>query len=188
LPRAFILGAAAVALAALATVAIDLRSAAREPTTAGVRLYYGPSPELEAADLAALASAKRSIDMAAYLLTDRDIIAALAEAARRGVAIRLYLDRDEMAQPPVRAAQDLAALAAQKGVAIRFKASHSEAMHLKSYLVDRRLLRTGSANFTRSGETLQDNDVVLIESPALAGAFAKTFEKLWARPDNEAWK
>lgn len=33
-------------------------------------------------------------------------------------------------------------------------------MHLKGYRVDHRLVRTGSANFSRSGETRQDDDLV----------------------------
>ncbi len=66
----------------------------------------------------------------------------------------------------------------------RRKAQGRDSMHLKSYLVDRRTLRTGSANFSYSGERFQDNDVVLLESPALAGAFARNFETIWARTDN----
>jgi hypothetical protein len=33
-------------------------------------------------------------------------------------------------------------------------------MHLKGCCVDHRVLRTGSADFSRSGETRQDNDLV----------------------------
>ena len=158
-----------------------------EPTLAGVRTYYGPSPQTAAADLDALATVRKSIDMAAFVLTDRDIVAALSAAARRGVAVRVYLDRDETEHAGGRAADDLAALAATSNVAIRTKARHSESMHLKSYVVDRRLLRTGSANFSWSGERYQDNDVVLLDSAPLAAAFTRTFEAMWARPDNEGF-
>ena len=37
-----------------------------------------------------------------------------------------------------------------------------------SLLVDRRLLRTGSANFSRSGETRQDNDLVALRGASVA--------------------
>ncbi|MDE2363083.1 MAG: phosphatidylserine synthase [Hyphomicrobiales bacterium] len=169
------------------TLAIALaapRSGEPEPAIAGVRLFYGPSPQTAGTDLSILAGARKSIDMAAFVLTDRDVLGALADAARRGVAIRIYLDRDEMDHAGNRGADALSALAAVKTVAIRFKARHSESMHLKSYVVDRRLLRTGSANFSYSGERYQDNDVVLVENPALAAAFLQTFETMWTRPDN----
>jgi phosphatidylserine/phosphatidylglycerophosphate/cardiolipin synthase-like enzyme len=158
-----------------------------EPTLAGVRVSYGPSPQTAAADLAALATARRSIDIAAFVLTDRDIVAALSAAARRGVAVRIYLDRDEVDRAGGRVADDLAALAAVPNVAIRTKARRSEAMHLKSYAIDRKLLRTGSANFSWSGERFQDNDVVLLDSAPLAVSFTHMFEAMWARPDNEGF-
>ena len=94
-----------------------------------------------------------------------------------------YLDGDDVSRNE-KSSDALSALDAVPGVAIRRKAQGRDSMHLKSYLVDRRLLRTGSANFSYSGERFQDNDVVLLESPALAGAFARNFEAIWARADN----
>ena len=36
-------------------------------------------------------------------------------------------------------------------------------MHLKSYQIDGKLLRTGAANFSASGLKRQDNDLIVIE-------------------------
>ena len=44
-------------------------------------------------------------------------------------------------------------------------------MHLKSYQIDGRLLRTGAANFSASGLKRQDNDLIVIESSLAAGRF-----------------
>jgi hypothetical protein len=44
-------------------------------------------------------------------------------------------------------------LAATPGVEIRFKRPGVPLMHLKSYQIDGRLLRTGAANFSASGES-----------------------------------
>jgi phosphatidylserine/phosphatidylglycerophosphate/cardiolipin synthase-like enzyme len=49
-------------------------------------------------------------------------------------------------------------------------------MHLKSYQIDGRLLRTGAANFSASGLKRQDNDLIVIESAGAAAAFKQTFE------------
>ncbi|MEI2736147.1 MAG: phospholipase D-like domain-containing protein [Rhodoblastus sp.] len=172
-----------LAMTTLAFAVADPPKAAREPALAGVRLYYGPSKETAAVDLETLSRAKTSIDMAAYVLTDRGVIDALGGAARRGVKVRVYLDGDDVSRNE-KSSDALSALDAVPGVAIRRKAQGRDSMHLKSYLVDRRTLRTGSANFSYSGERFQDNDVVLLESPALAGAFARNFETIWARADN----
>jgi phosphatidylserine/phosphatidylglycerophosphate/cardiolipin synthase-like enzyme len=58
-------------------------------------------------------------------------------------------------------------------------------MHLKSFQVDGRVLRTGSTNFSVSGEVYQDNDLIVIDSPQAAARFREIFERLWARADNQ---
>ena len=51
--------------------------------------------------------------------------------------------------------------------------------HLKSFEVDGLVLRTGSANFSASGENDQDNDLVLDRDSADAARFEAKFEKMW---------
>jgi phosphatidylserine/phosphatidylglycerophosphate/cardiolipin synthase-like enzyme len=53
-------------------------------------------------------------------------------------------------------------------------------MHLKSYQIDGRLLRTGAANFSASGLKRQDNDLIVIESAAAAAAFKRAFDARFA--------
>jgi phosphatidylserine/phosphatidylglycerophosphate/cardiolipin synthase-like enzyme len=50
-------------------------------------------------------------------------------------------------------------------------------MHLKGYCVGHRLLRTGSANFSRSGETRQDNDLVALRGPNVCAGFDAKFDR-----------
>jgi len=66
--------------------------------------------------------------MAAYVLADWPTMQALTRVADRGV-------------------NDLAETS---GVEIRIKRKNSAPMHLKSYQIDGRLLRTGAANFSAS--------------------------------------
>ncbi len=54
-------------------------------------------------------------------------------------------------------------------------------MHLKDYCVDHHLLRTGSANFSRSGETRQDNDLVALRGESVCAGFDAKFDRAWAR-------
>ena len=50
--------------------------------------------------------------------------------------------------------------------AVWFRTDHKPAapMHLKSYQIDGRLLRTGAANFSASGLKRQDNDLIAISA------------------------
>ena len=54
-------------------------------------------------------------------------------------------------------------------------------MHLKSYQIDGRWLRTGAANFSASGLKRQDNDLLVIDSQAAAEAFKLRFEAIFAQ-------
>lgn len=152
----------------------------QEPLYTGVQIFYGPGDGFESVDARLINGARHSIDMAAYVLTDRALVAALGRAAMRGVRVRVYLDGEEMGRnAPV------LGVAEAPNLAVRIKARKRDLMHLKSYQVDGRTLRTGSANFSVSGEVYQDNDLIVIESPQAAARFRETFERLWARPDNQ---
>jgi phosphatidylserine/phosphatidylglycerophosphate/cardiolipin synthase-like enzyme len=60
-------------------------------------------------------------------------------------------------------------------------------MHLKSYEIDGRWLRTGAANFSASGLKRQDNDLLVIESPAAAEAFERRFDAMFAQGEGSLY-
>ena len=66
-------------------------------------------------------------------------------------------------------------LAATPGVEIQLKRLGAPLIHLESYQIDGRRLRTGAANFSASGEKQQDNDLIVIESAEAAAAFKRAF-------------
>ncbi len=141
-------------------------------------IHYSPAENLERVDVALIDRAEREIDFAAYVLTDWPIMQALTRAADRGVKARIYLDGTQFAErEPAKVFNDLAKT---PGVEIRIKPKTRAWMHLKSYQIDGRLLRTGAANFSASGLKHQDNDLVVIESAEAAAAFKQTFEALFA--------
>jgi phosphatidylserine/phosphatidylglycerophosphate/cardiolipin synthase-like enzyme len=161
--------------AVVATLAIFAASAAAEPLR--VETHYAPAENLEHVDIALISRARRTIDIAAYVLTDVPVIDALAAAGRRGVRVRLFRDGNERdAQGFVADALDR--LAEAPNVEMRFKGPR-ELMHLKSYCVDGHILRTGSANFTASGLKRQENDLVVVEGEGACVGFQAMFESLW---------
>ncbi len=66
-------------------------------------------------------------------------------------------------------------------IEMRFKRPGSPLMHLKSYQIDGRWLRTGAANFSASGLKRQDNDLLVIDSQAAAEVFKRRFEAIFAQ-------
>ena len=149
---------------------------------------FSPDDDLEGPDIRLLNSAKYSLDVAMYAFTDEEIESALVAAAKRGVKIRIYRDALQLADEQARASQkgrpsttDL--LRTVPGIEIRVKA-RGKSMHLKSYCVDRELLRTGSANWSPDGELAQDNDLYLVSNPSTVQKFESDFEKMWERSSN----
>ena len=50
-------------------------------------------------------------------------------------------------------------------------------MHLKAYSIDGEVLRTGSANFSTSGENAQDNDLIIIREAGAATSLTLTLSE-----------
>lgn len=179
--------------------------------------HYSPTENLERYDLSLLRSAHRSIDLCGFSFTDAAVGDAIVVAAKRGVKVRVYLDRgqsddemeraakhdggeratgrrravqyadglfDEQEVPDPSSEAVIQRLATTPNVEVRIK--HSRVlMHLKSYAVDGRTLRSGSANFSPSALKRQDNDLLLTRDAATVRRFELDFNQLWARPDNE---
>lgn len=152
---------AAIALALIAAFGGAPRA---QPETV-FEQHFAPRENLEAIDVALISSATRTLDVAAYVLTDVAVIDALAEAARRGVKVRVYRDGAlREAGPTVDAAiERLLKTSAE----IRYKASAEPPMHLKAFCAD--------------GEKLQDNDATILRGAGVCAAFTAHFETMWRR-------
>jgi len=111
----------------------------------------------------------RSAYLASYALTDPIVLDALNAAECRGVAIRIVLDPRER--------HDFVKLGDLSDT-VRIKRG-GPFMHLKAYEIDGAVLRTGSANFSTSGENAQDNDLIVIRDAVAAIKFEAHFERMW---------
>src|SRR5271166_6069219 len=132
-------------------------------------VHYSPEERLDAIDAGLIATAKSSIDLASYALTDPIVLNALNQADHRGVMVRIVLDPRER--------HDFVKLG-DLSDNVRIKRG-GPFMHLKAYEIDGNLLRTGSANFSTSGEKAQDNDLIVIRDAAAAVKFEAHFERMW---------
>jgi phosphatidylserine/phosphatidylglycerophosphate/cardiolipin synthase-like enzyme len=148
-----------------------------------LELHYAPNENLEAIDEALIDDSAETIDIAAYVLSDQTVIAALIAAADRGVLIRLYLDKGEFAEHDGRKGGLIEKLLSYPNVFARLK-GRGVLMHLKAYVVDGRWLRTGSGNFSRPGLTDQDNDLIVVDDVSAIARFESNFDAIFARGTN----
>lgn len=69
-----------------------------------------------------------------------------------------------------------------QGLEIRSKKSAWRRTHAPKGLLRRSsLLRTGSANFSRSGGARQDNDLVALRGASVCAGFEAKFDQAWPR-------
>ena len=97
--------------------------------------------------------------------------------------VRVYRDREQFHQEMQRGDLTTTAILLAAGVEVRIKGQR-DLMHLKSYAIDGRLLRTGSANWSPTGLKRQDNDVRYESSTEAVERFERKFEEMWTRAGN----
>lgn len=140
-----------------------------------------------------LRQATRSIDMALYdmHLSDRAanvVLGALRERQAAGVKVRICYDiGDDPGRSTGLGAQPTSTRTEQflapTGLATKAIVSDVNLMHHKYIVLDSYLptaqVWTGSTNFTDDSWSLQENNILTIQSPALANYYAQDFQELW---------
>ncbi len=149
--------------------------------------HFSPQENLERLDYEAIESAHRALDIAIYAFTDRRLAEAVIGAAKRGVQVRIYRDGGQFEEEQERAyryGSTTDMFRGQRNIHFRVKRPSRVIMHEKDFVVDGALLRTGSANWSRSGEKREDDDADYVTDPKAVERFERNFELLWNRPGN----
>ena len=162
----------AVALALLLCVALPAGAACPDSARPSApQTAFGPEQEPETLIAEVIGSAKTSVRAAAFAFSSPPVAKALAEAARRGVDVRVVADHkhniDEDAKRIGRRAFDTVAAA---GGTVRTN-GHYRLHHDKFIVVDDCHVQTGSWNYAESAKRNSENVVVLWNNPAVARAY-----------------
>jgi phosphatidylserine/phosphatidylglycerophosphate/cardiolipin synthase-like enzyme len=137
----------------------------KNPTAKSYR--GGPDAELAAA----IEEARVSVDAAIYDLNLWSLRDSMIKAYRRGVAVRLVIESDNLDEPEI---QDL------KAAGIPILGDRREGlMHNKFVIIDRSQVWTGSMNFTTSDGYLNDNNLVQVKSSRLAEDYTTEFNEMF---------
>jgi phosphatidylserine/phosphatidylglycerophosphate/cardiolipin synthase-like enzyme len=127
--------------------------------------------ELDQALAAAIDGAQTSVDVAAYDFDLAPVAEALVRAHQDGLRVRLVTDSDYADEyGPV--------LLQENGIPVVFD-ERGEFMHNKFVVVDGTMVWTGSWNLTENGTYRNDNNVVLLNSSALAENYTVEFEEMF---------
>lgn len=137
-------------------------------------VYFSPGGGSRAAILEQIRGAREEIIAVLYYFTDQGLADALSESNRAGVAISVLLDKSQR-KGKYSQAQRLT----DSGIAVMFDVRH-RILHHKFMVVDGEVLITGSQNWTKSAETANaENTLIIANSPVLAGRYRNEFYRLW---------
>ena len=118
-------------------------------------------------------SATESIDVAIYSFTLDSISSAIIDARERGVVVRIVFDHMQAAS---QYSEDEKLI--EENIFVKIKKG-SGSMHNKFMVIDGKKVFTGSFNYSKNGNTKNDENLILLLSEKIAQAYALEFEELW---------
>lgn len=140
--------------------------------------YFSPVDDISSTLISAIENAKKSIYAAVYCFTDKQIATALISAAQKGIEVKIIVD--QMSTGRYGKAEFLS-----NGKVPVFIYSQQDSrwnegplMHHKFAIFDNEYVWTGSFNWTLSGNTSNQENVVCIASKPLAAKFKQVFNLL----------
>ncbi|MEF3275472.1 MAG: phospholipase [Chloroflexus sp.] len=120
--------------------------------------------------------AQQSIELVTFEYTLQPVAEALVAAHRRGVRVRLALDRESL-EDPVDA--KFASIISEAGIPISWEET-SAFLHSKFIIIDERIVWTGSWNVTINDTYRNNNNLLRITVPALVSNYQVEFAELAA--------
>jgi mitochondrial cardiolipin hydrolase len=147
--------------------------ASTDADTSRLDVFFSPGPDCLEAILDCLHSARTSVDVCVFTITDDRIADALLEAHDRRVSVRIITDNDKASDR----GSDVWKLE-RAGVAVRVDRTEFH-MHHKFAVFDGALALTGSYNWTRGAFRDNEENLVVCDSPRFVAAFREEFERLW---------
>ena len=139
-----------------------------------VETYFSPDDSTEDRILELLYNAQSSIDFLYYSFTSDPIADALFYKAEQGIVVRGVVDLY----------QEGAGLGGEyqrlKDHSIDVLLDgHPKKMHHKVFIIDDQIVITGSYNLTRSAETRNDENTLIIHNPEFASVYLREFEWIY---------
>ncbi|KAL0076931.1 hypothetical protein J3Q64DRAFT_1873881 [Phycomyces blakesleeanus] len=135
---------------------------------------FFPSENSYQAFISALGSAKKSLLVCVFSLTDNNTADILIDAKERGVDVRIITDNDQLEGKGA----DVRRLHEDYG--IPYKTDNSDQfMHNKFAVIDGRVVITGSFNWSIGARFKNRENVVITNIPSVVEPFQVEFERLW---------
>jgi len=138
-------------------------------------VYFSPDKCADKPIIQLYDGAEKYIHLAIYSLTKDEFAEALVRAHKRGVEVKVLIDKGQ--------ANDVncdGEMLENAGVELR-RSKGSGSMHNKFAVIDGIIIYTGSYNHTTNATTKNDENYIVIKDKDIAEAFEKQFQKIWEK-------
>ena len=129
--------------------------------------------------IAYINNAQRTIHIAAFEFDLTPVAEALIAAHQRGVEVLWVTDDEHGIEADKERGHGQFAMLKKVGVKVKDD-GRGALMHNKFWIFDGQTVWTGSTNITVNGNFRNNNNVIVIESPALAAIYEREFAEMWA--------
>ena len=133
-------------------------------------VYFSPKGGCTAAIVTELDGARSTIHVQAYSFTSDAIAKALLNARKRGIKVRVILDKSQRTQK-----YSSADFFAHTGIETMIDAEHAIA-HNKVMIIDGQVVITGSFNFTKAAENSNAENLLVIHDSSLAAQYLQNWK------------
>jgi cardiolipin hydrolase len=137
--------------------------------------YFSPGNKCGERIASLFVTARRTVDVCVFTITDDRVSDAILDAHKRGVSIRIVTDNDKAED----IGSDVGRLSRQ-GIPVRADRSDHH-MHHKFAIFDEQRVLTGSYNWTRSAAKYNEENFIVSDNEDLLREFTTAFERLWER-------
>ncbi|MEO0169816.1 MAG: phospholipase D-like domain-containing protein, partial [candidate division WOR-3 bacterium] len=138
-----------------------------------VEVYFSPEDDVEARIIKIVNMARKNIKFAAFSFSDNELGNALVYAKKRGVNVAGVIESKSVKNRGSEYNKFV-----KNGIDV-LRDGNPYNMHSKYIIVDDSIVITGSYNFSRNAQELNDENVVIIFSKAMAERFSKNFNRIY---------
>lgn len=142
-------------------------------TSSIAEAHFSPGEDCRRQLLDLLVSARESIDISVFTISDDRLTDAIYAAHQRKIRVRVITDNDKARDE----GSDIFYLI-DKGVDVRMDNTENH-MHHKFAVIDKKVLVNGSFNWTRSASDSNQENILVTDEPKLVTAYLNEFEDLW---------
>lgn len=142
-------------------------------TSSIAEAHFSPGEDCRRQLLDLLVSARETIDISVFTISDDRLTDAIYAAHQRKINVRVITDNDKARDE----GSDIFYLI-DKGIDIRMDNTENH-MHHKFAVIDKKVLVNGSFNWTRSASDYNQENILVTDEPKLVSAYLNEFESLW---------